>query len=150
MAFCWSLEALRFFFERFEIIIVDDASTDETGKIADALAAEHAEIKVIHNPQNIGQGASILVGFQHATGNLLIHNAIDYPFDLRDLNKMLPLLEEADIVVAVRQRDPDLSDRRSMILQNTADSSPSLQNSKTLSPLYTIPQTRPSMRTLDP
>ena len=99
-----SLEALRSMFEEFEILIIDDASTDETDRIADALAAEHREIRVIHNATTMRQGASILVGFQSAKHDLVIHNAMDYPFDLRDLNKMLPLLEDGDIIVAARTR----------------------------------------------
>ncbi|BAP55035.1 group 2 glycosyl transferase [Thioploca ingrica] len=97
-----SLEALRPLFEEFEIIIIDDASTDKTGKIADLLATKHQEIKVIHNSKNRGQGQNILLGFQQARYDLVIHNGMDYPFDFKDLSKMLPLLEEADIVVASR------------------------------------------------
>jgi glycosyltransferase involved in cell wall biosynthesis len=99
-----SLEALRPLFERFEIIIVDDASKDRTGAMADALAAEHPEIRVIHNPVNVGQGESILIGFREARYDLVLHNAMDYPFDLRDLDKMLAVLDDADIIVAVRTR----------------------------------------------
>jgi glycosyltransferase involved in cell wall biosynthesis len=102
-----SVEALRSLFDRFEIIIVDDASADETGEIAESLAAEHPEIKVIHNAANQGQGESLRIGFREASYDLVIHNAMDYPFDLKDLSKMLPLLDEADIVVAVRNRRTD-------------------------------------------
>jgi glycosyltransferase involved in cell wall biosynthesis len=99
-----SLEALGSQFEQFEIIIVDDASRDRTGEIADQLAAAHPEIRVIHNAKNMGSGASLMVGVSAAQYDLVTHNAMDYPFDLRDLAKMLPLLKEADVVVAVRTR----------------------------------------------
>ena len=97
-------DALRPLFDRFEIIIVDDASQDRTPQIADALAAEYPEIRVIHNKPNKGQGESILIGFRAARHSLLIHNAMDYPFDLKDLRLMLPALAEADVVVAARVR----------------------------------------------
>lgn len=99
-----SIEGLRSLFEQFEIIIVDDASKDETGRIADALAVEHSEITVIHNAANVGQGGCQLIGFENAKYELVTHNGMDYPFDFNDLSKMLPLLENADIVVAARSR----------------------------------------------
>jgi len=99
-----SLEALRPRFERFEIIIVDDCGQDGTGKIADELARQHPEVVVLHNPHNMGQAVSILNGFKHARYELVIHNAIDYPLDLCDLDQMVPLLSEADVVVAVRDQ----------------------------------------------
>jgi len=99
-----ALAALRPLFERFEIIIVNDASRDRTGQIADELARQHPEIRVVHHPRNLGQGASILTGFHQARHDLVLHNAMDYPFDLQDLARMLPLLDRADIVVAVRDR----------------------------------------------
>jgi glycosyltransferase involved in cell wall biosynthesis len=98
-----ALEALRPLFGGFEILVIDDGSRDATGKIADALAAEHPEIRVIHNPVNLGAGACVLIGFRQARCELVIHNAMDYPFDLRELAWMVPLMEDADIVVAARK-----------------------------------------------
>ena len=110
-----SLEALRPRFERFEIIIVDDCGRDATGRIADELAAQHPEIVVLHNPRNMGQAESILRGFRHARYPLVTHNGMDYVFDLCDLDRMLPLLAEADIVVAVRQQRAGYSSYRKLI-----------------------------------
>lgn len=98
-----ALEGLSATCERFEIILIDDCSSDGTGRVADELAALHPEIRVIHNARNMGQGASIVTGFQHARYDLVLHNAMDYPFDLRDLGKLFPLLSQADIVVASRK-----------------------------------------------
>jgi glycosyltransferase involved in cell wall biosynthesis len=97
-----SLEALRDQFEDFEIIIVNDGSSDRTGEIADTLAAEHPEVRVIHNERNLGAGASLVRGLRHAKHELIVHNGMDYPFDFEDLRKMVPLLAEADVVVAVK------------------------------------------------
>jgi dolichol-phosphate mannosyltransferase len=98
------LAALRPQFDRFEILLIDDCSTDSTGALFDTLAVEHREIRVIHNPRNMGAGESIRTGFREAKYELVIHNAMDYPFDMRDLAKMTPLLAEADIVVASRKQ----------------------------------------------
>ena len=98
-----SLQALRAQFDAFEIILVQDASKDSTPELCDRLSAEHPEIRVLHNPVNVGQGASIVRGFQQSRYRLVLHNGMDYPFDLTDLRMMLPLLREADIVVAARR-----------------------------------------------
>lgn len=51
----------------FEILIFDDYSTDSTGKIADELAKNYSQIKVIHNSKNMNLGYNITRGFQLAT-----------------------------------------------------------------------------------
>jgi glycosyltransferase involved in cell wall biosynthesis len=106
------VRSLRTVFERFEIIIVDDKSTDKTGKIADELSSRHPEVRVIHNERNLRQGASLVRGFKQARLNLVTHNAMDYPFDLDDLSKVLPLMATADVVVSARRNRPDSSSYR--------------------------------------
>ena len=97
-----ALAAMRGLGRDFEIIIVDDRSKDRTGLLADGLAAAHPEIRVLHNDRNMGQGASLVRGFQQARYELVIHDAMDYPFDLRDLPKLLQYCGEADIIAATR------------------------------------------------
>ncbi|HMD50082.1 MAG TPA: glycosyltransferase [Bryobacteraceae bacterium] len=97
-----ALAAMRELGREFEIVIVDDRSTDATGRIADKLSTGNPEIRVLHNHRNRGQGASLVRGFHEARYDLVIHNAMDYPFDLRDLPKLLDCCGEADIVVASR------------------------------------------------
>jgi glycosyltransferase involved in cell wall biosynthesis len=97
-----SITALRPRFERFEIIVVDDCSTDDTGKIADEMAGQYPELIVVHQPRNMGAGEAGWRGLRMARFEYVTHNAIDCPFDLADLDKMMPLMESADIVVAVR------------------------------------------------
>lgn len=114
-----ALEAMHSLGQPFEILIVDDSSQDATGRIADELARENPEIRVYHNPKNVGQGASIVAGFQQARHGLVIHDAMDYPFDLRDIARMLPLLEGAHIVAATRDRRAGYTiDRRIMSTVN--------------------------------
>lgn len=86
----------------FEIIIVNDCSTDQTGPIADDLAKKNSFVKVIHNPINMHVGISVLIGMSAATGDLVVHNAMDYPFDLNDLALALPLFPEHDVVIVSR------------------------------------------------
>jgi len=98
-----AVDAMRPRFHVFELLIIDDGSTDRTGEIAEDLAKAYPEITVIHNRQNLGLGETLYRGFQCARGELVIQNAMDYPLDLRELDKMIPLLEDADVIVAVRK-----------------------------------------------
>jgi dolichol-phosphate mannosyltransferase len=110
-----ALRSLRKRCERFEIIIVDDCGRDRTAKIADELAAENPEIRVIHNQRNLGSGHSTWIGFQHARYDLITHDAVDYPFDLEDLDLLMPALQDADIVVAVRKQRAGYSAYRKLM-----------------------------------
>lgn len=98
-----SMEAMSPRFDTFELLIIDDGSRDATGSIAEKLATIYPEITVLHNERNMGLGETLYRGFQCAKGELVIQNAMDYPLDLRDLDELLPGLDEADIVVAVRK-----------------------------------------------
>jgi glycosyltransferase involved in cell wall biosynthesis len=109
-----AMAALRSQFDRFEILLIDDYSTDTTGKMLDELAAQHPEIRVVHNPRNLGAGESIRIGFREAKYDLVIHDAMDYAFDLKDLSKMTPLLAEADVIVAVRKQRAGYSPYRKL------------------------------------
>src|SRR4051812_33284456 len=51
-------------YSTYEIVIVDDASTDSTGKLADQLAAKHPQVKVLHNDKNGGMGFSLWRGMK--------------------------------------------------------------------------------------
>lgn len=88
----------------YEIIIIDDASTDATGKLADEAATADARVRVVHHPVNRKLGGSIKTGFTHASGDLILYTDADLPFDMKELEKACRLLRqyEADIVSAYR------------------------------------------------
>ncbi len=89
---------------RYEILIVDDASTDRTGEIADDLAASDPHVRVVHHDRNRKLGGSVRTGFAEAAGALVLYTDADMPFDMKDLHKALRLLRvyDADIVSAYR------------------------------------------------
>ena len=88
----------------YEIIIVDDASTDRTGEMADAIAASDPRVRVVHHPENRKLGGSMKSGFAAATGDLVLYTDADLPFDMHDVHKAMRLLRyyEADVVSAYR------------------------------------------------
>ena len=91
----------------YELIIVDDGSTDTTGKIADELAAGNSRIRVIHHPQNQGYGAALQSGFRAATKELVFYTDGDGQFDVGEMPDLLPLLAEYDIVSCYRMNRQD-------------------------------------------
>jgi glycosyltransferase involved in cell wall biosynthesis len=88
----------------WEIVIVDDASTDGTAAVADALAREDSRVRVIHNPRNRRLGGALRAGYAAATKDLVFYTDADLPVDLEVLPRAVRLLEyqQADIVAAYR------------------------------------------------
>lgn len=88
----------------YEIIVIDDASTDATGRLADEAAARDARIRVVHHPVNRKLGGSIKTGFSHATGDLVLYTDADLPFDMKELEKACRIMRhyDADIISAYR------------------------------------------------
>ena len=103
-----SIEVLNDTVPDWEIVIVDDGSTDRTPEIADALAERDARIRTVHHPRNRGYGAAWRSGFGEARGEYLMCMDADGQFDLGDITKLLPYINSCDIVAGYRieRRDP--------------------------------------------
>jgi glycosyltransferase involved in cell wall biosynthesis len=88
----------------WEIVIVDDASTDGTPALVDALAREDPRVRVVHNPVNLRLGGALRAGYAAATKDLIFYTDADLPVDFHQLPRAVRLLEyqEADIVAAYR------------------------------------------------
>ena len=88
----------------YELIIVDDASTDGTGRLADEAATADPHVVVVHHPKNRRLGGSIKTGFAAANGDLVLYTDADLPFDMDELVKACRVMRhyEADVVSAYR------------------------------------------------
>jgi glycosyltransferase involved in cell wall biosynthesis len=88
----------------YELIVVDDASTDRTGALADVIAAADPHVRAVHHPVNRKLGGSIKTGFAAATGDLVLYTDADLPFDMAQAAQAIRLMRyyEADIVSAYR------------------------------------------------
>ena len=90
--------------DRYEVILVDDGSTDGTGDIARSAAASHPSIRAVAHEQNRGVGAALRTGLELATGRVVVYTDSDMPVDMEVIG---PALQEhrsggADVVAGAR------------------------------------------------
>lgn len=83
----------------FEVLIFDDNSVDNTGKIADDLAEKHSQIKVIHNSRNMNLGYNITKGFQMASKEYCGFIPGDNETEPETLDNIFQNLGRADIII---------------------------------------------------
>jgi glycosyltransferase involved in cell wall biosynthesis len=88
--------------ENYEIIIIDDGSPDNSGKIADALSEEFAGVKVIHHPENLGYGAAIKTGLQNVQYEYVCFTDGDDEYDISDVKKFMKLKDYYDLIITFR------------------------------------------------
>ena len=86
----------------FEIIIVNDGSTDQTEAIIMALAARDASIRLVSHAVNQGYGAALVSGFAAATKELTFFMDADGQFDIHDLRTFFLFIDRYDAVIGYR------------------------------------------------
>ncbi|MHC4239534.1 MAG: glycosyltransferase family 2 protein [Planctomycetota bacterium] len=96
----------------YEVIIVNDGSSDDTGRIADEIAGRNARVKVVHHPTNLGYGAALQSGFKTAAKELVFYTDGDGQFDIGEMPQLLPLVPQYDIVSCYRLNRQDNLIRR--------------------------------------
>lgn len=86
----------------YEILIINDGSSDRTGEIADELEKNLSHVRVIHHPCNLNLGRALQTGFQNAKGDILVVMDVDLSYSADHIGLMVDKMKEtsADIVVA--------------------------------------------------
>jgi glycosyltransferase involved in cell wall biosynthesis len=92
-----------------EILIINDGSRDNTGKVATKLAKQLDWVKVVEHSANMGLGAAYRTGFSEASGDLLTFWPADGQFDPSIIKKFYLLMDNHDLILGYlpnRKREP--------------------------------------------
>ena len=87
-----------------EVIIVDDASPDRSGEIADRLAEQHAAVRVIHHSTNQGYGAALRSGLAACRFEYICMTDGDDEYEVEDFRRLLKLRDRYDLIITFRYR----------------------------------------------
>jgi len=89
-------------FEDYEILLVNDGSTDRSKeKIMEWMSCSD-KIRLVDHEINLGYGATLRDGFKNAEKELIFYTDSDMPVDLNDISKIIPLIGACDIVIGYR------------------------------------------------
>ena len=97
------LDSLKGLNEEWELIVVNDGSTDNSLKIAEETAAENKNLKVVSYALNRGRGYALRAGFRNARGDIIVTTEADLSWGEDIIFRMISELKkepEADIVIA--------------------------------------------------
>ena len=98
---------------RYELILINDGSTDGSAELIDDLKKQYAFIKIIHHPKNLGFGQALISGFRIAEGKYVSFLPSDGEIKMQEVCKFYNQIANADILISQRYC-PDLATQKSV------------------------------------
>lgn len=92
---------------KWEILIIDDGSSDKTYQIGKELARKYPNIRAITHSPNRGYGAALKEGFDNATYKYIVFTDGDRQFDFSEVKNFLPYIQSSDMVIGYRKTRKD-------------------------------------------
>ena len=91
----------------WEILIIDDGSSDNTLEKAEQLAKKNPNIRVITHSPNRGYGAALKEGFENAKYGVIVFTDGDGQFDFSEVDRLIEKIDESDMVIGYRKKRQD-------------------------------------------
>jgi glycosyltransferase involved in cell wall biosynthesis len=102
-----ALSVLPRFADDIEVTVIDDGSTDRTGRIADDLAKADPRVRVVHHGSRRGYGGAVRSGLVSATKQFVFFTDGDRQFALTDLERLIDRIDGVDAVMGYRLKRQD-------------------------------------------
>ena len=96
----------------YELIVVDDGSTDGTVGVAQAFAGRHGNLRILRNGHNRGKGFSVRHGIEKAVGEYILFSDADLSTPIEDIERLFTMLLEEGYDIAIGSRSLEESDVR--------------------------------------
>jgi glycosyltransferase involved in cell wall biosynthesis len=100
-------EVLETMASKWEIIVINDGSVDETGRIAQDLSRGDERIRVISHKENLGYGGALQSGFYNSRYDWIVYNDSDGQFDFSEITRFVEKMDEADLILGWRIQRKD-------------------------------------------
>ncbi|PIS09412.1 hypothetical protein COT75_01900 [Candidatus Beckwithbacteria bacterium CG10_big_fil_rev_8_21_14_0_10_34_10] len=107
-----AVKVLKQVSSKWEIVVVNDGSTDKTGEIVKRLSKNDKRIKLIDHQFNKGYGGALKTGIASCQYNLIAYTDSDGQFDFWEINKFLKKMEKSDLAIGYRLKRTDILYRR--------------------------------------
>ena len=101
------VEVLRPLGKRYEMIFVDDGSTDRSRQLLKGMVSQYPQIRILGFKKNCGETAAGAAGLREASGEIVITIDADLQNDPKDIPTMLEYLKDYDMVTGWRQKRED-------------------------------------------